>query len=72
MVRLEERDPCSAKGSKTLTPRLASLKWADASLRRADQFAEPVLSFVEEIKQGPPTDKSVPPLGQTGGVGLWE
>ena len=52
------------KGPKPLTPRLASLKRTDASLRRADQLAP--------LKQGPPGDESVPPLGQTAGVGTWE
>ena len=47
-----------------LTPRPASLKRTDASLGRAVQLAT--------LKQGPPTDESVPHLGQTAGVGPWE
>ncbi|MDH3769981.1 MAG: hypothetical protein OET79_03205 [Nitrospirota bacterium] len=50
------------KSPKPLTPRLVSLERTDASLRRADQLAP--------LKQGPPTDESVPPLGQTAGVEL--
>ena len=49
------------KEPKPLTPRLASLERTDASLKRADQLAP--------LKQGPPADESVPPLGQTAGVG---
>ena len=60
------------KAPKPLTPRPASWERTDASLRRADQLAEPVLSFVEGLKQGPPADESVRPLGQTAGVGPWE
>ena len=52
------------KAPKPVTPRLASLERTDASLRRADQLAP--------LEQGPPADESVPPLGQTAGVGLWE
>jgi len=59
------------KDPKPLTPHLASLKRMDASLRRADQLVESILSFAEGLKQGPPDDKSVPPLGQTAGVGTW-
>ncbi len=51
------------KAPKPLTPRLVSLERTDASLRRADQLAP--------LKQGPPADESVPPLGQTAGVGPW-
>jgi len=36
---------------------------------RAGQLAEPVLSLAEGLKQDPPIDESVPPLGQTAGVG---
>ncbi|MCW5784595.1 MAG: hypothetical protein KIT39_14890 [Nitrospirales bacterium] len=43
----------------------------DVSLWKADQLAEPVLSFIEGLKQGPPPDESIPPLGQTVGVGQW-
>jgi hypothetical protein len=60
------------KAQKPLTPHLASLERRAASLRKADQLAEPVLSFVEGLKQGPPADESVPPLGQTAGVGAGE
>jgi len=51
-----------------LTPRPASSNAANASLRRADQFAEPGLSLAEGLKQGPPADESVPPLDQTAGI----
>ena len=50
-----EKDP------KPLTPRLALLKRRDANFRRADQLAP--------LEQGPPSDESVPPLGQRAGVG---
>jgi len=52
------------KVPKPLTPRLASLERTDVSLGRAVQLAS--------LKQGPPADESVPPLGQTAGVGPWE
>ncbi|HBP89054.1 MAG TPA: hypothetical protein DD706_15310 [Nitrospiraceae bacterium] len=52
------------KVPKPLTPPLASLEGEDDSLRRADQLAP--------LKQGPPTDKSVPHLGQPAGDGPWE
>ena len=52
------------KAPKPLTPRLVALERTDASLRRADQLAP--------LKQGPPADKSVPPLDQTAGVEIWE
>ena len=55
-----------------MTPRLASWEGRDASLSRADQFAESILSYVEGLTQGPPADESVPPLGQTAGVEPWE
>jgi hypothetical protein len=42
----------------------ASFNGTDANLRRAGQLAT--------LKQGPPVDESVPPLGQTAGVGTWE
>jgi hypothetical protein len=45
------------KAPKPVTPRLASLE-------RTDQLAP--------LKQGPPADESVPPLGQAAGVGPWE
>ena len=51
------------KAPKPLTPHLALLEGTDASLRRADQLAP--------LKQGPPAEESVPPLGQTAGVGPW-
>jgi hypothetical protein len=57
------------KSPKPLMPRLASLERMDASLRRADQLAESILSFVEGLTQGPLADESVPPLGQPAGVG---
>ncbi len=47
-----------------LTPRLASWERPDANLRRAGQLAP--------LKQGLPTAESVPPVGQTAGVGPWE
>ena len=60
------------KAPKPVTPRLASWEEMDASLRRAVQLAEPVLSLIEGLTQGPPADESVPPLGQTAGVEPWE
>ena len=51
----------SAKGPKTIDAPSGSWERTDASLRRADQLAP--------LKQGPPNAKSVPPLGQTAGVG---
>jgi hypothetical protein len=48
------------KGPKPMTPRLASIDRMDANLRRTDQLAP--------LKQGPPAEESVPPLGQTAGV----
>jgi len=39
------------------------------AMRRAGQLAEFVLSVVEGLKQGPPEDESIPPLGQPAGVG---
>ena len=59
------------KGPKPLTPRLASWEGRDASLRRAAQLAEPVLSLIEGLTQGPPADENVPPVGQTAGVEPW-
>ena len=44
-----------------MTPRLASLDRTDASLRRADQLAEFILSLAEGLKQGSPAAQSVPP-----------
>jgi len=52
------------KAPKPMTPRLALLEGTDAKLKRADQLAP--------LKQGPQTDESVPPLGQTAGVESWE
>ncbi|HBP90539.1 MAG TPA: hypothetical protein DD706_22955 [Nitrospiraceae bacterium] len=49
------------RAPKPVTPRLAFLEGTDASIQRADQLAEPVLSFGEGLKQGPPPDKSVFP-----------
>ncbi len=60
------------KDPKPLTPRLASWERPDANLRRAGQLAERVLSLIEGLKQGLPTAESVPPVGQTAGVGPWE
>ena len=65
---VEQMDPITVALFEThhtlVTPRLASLERTDASLRRADQLAP--------LKQGPPADEGVPPLGQTAGVGPWE
>ena len=55
LLFFREKDP------KPLTPRLASLERTYANLQRADQLAP--------LTQGPPADMSVPPLGQTAGVG---
>ena len=53
------------KAQKPMAPRPASIKKRrDARLRRADQLAP--------LIQGPPADESVPPLGQTAGVGADE
>jgi len=52
------------KAPKPLTPRLALLEGTDANLRRADQLAP--------LTHGPLVDESIPPLGQTAGVGPWE
>ena len=49
------------KDPKPLTPRLASLERTNANFRRAGQLAG--------LTQGPPAEESVPPLGQTEGVG---
>ena len=59
------------KAPKPVTPRLASWEEMDASLRRAVQLAESILSYVEGLTQGPPADESVTPLGQTAGVESW-
>jgi hypothetical protein len=73
MMRLEKGNLCVEQNApKPLTPRRTSWEQRDASLRRADQLAEPVLSLVEGVKQGPPTKDSVPLLGQTAGVGAGE
>ncbi len=50
------------KDPKPWTPRLASSEGTDANLGKADQLAEPVLSFVVGLKQGPPGNESVLPL----------
>ena len=47
------------KDPKPVTPRQASSNGTDASLRRADQLAELVLSLIEGLKQGLPDDQSV-------------
>lgn len=51
-----------------MTPSLATSDRADASIRRAAQLAEPVLSFVEGLGQGLPIGSSVRPRGQEAGV----
>jgi len=64
---VEQKDPITVALFEThhtpVTPRLAALERTDASLWRAGQLAP--------LKQGPPADESVPPLGQTAGVGPW-
>jgi hypothetical protein len=55
------------KDPKPLTPRSASLDWADAG-KRAGQLARPALSFVEGLRQGPQVDKSVHNRDRTAGV----
>jgi hypothetical protein len=62
-MRLEERDHCCGgeSGQNHCRPVWPHLKSRDANLRRADQLAW--------LKQGPPADKSVPPVGQPTGVG---
>ena len=59
-----------AKGPKTIDAP-SGLIGADGrqAARRADQLPEPVLSFIEGLKQGPPAEESVPPMCQTAGVG---
>jgi hypothetical protein len=47
------------KDPKPLTPRSASLDWADAG-KRAGQLARPALSFVEGLRQGPPRKRASP------------
>jgi len=68
-----QKDPTTVALFEThhaiVTSHLASWERTDARLRRAGQLAEPVLSLAEGLKQGPPIDESVPPLGQTAGVG---
>jgi len=65
---VRQKDPIKVALFEThqalLTPRLASWERTDANLRRAGQLAP--------LKQGPPTDESVPPVGQPAGVGPWE
>ncbi len=51
-----------------MTPCLAASDRANASLGRAAQLAEPVLSFVEGLRQGLPMDESIRPKGQSAGV----
>ena len=53
-----------AKGPKTIDAPFGLIGAEDASLRRADQLAP--------LKQGPPGQESVPPLGQTVGVSAEE
>lgn len=60
------------KVPKPCAPHLASLERTDVNLKRADQLAEPVLSLVDGVKQGPPTKESVPSLGRTAGFGAGE
>ena len=69
LMRLEERNLCvEQKPPKPVTNRLVLLDRTDASLRRADKLAEPDLSLVEGLIQGPPVEESIHPLGQTAGV----
>jgi hypothetical protein len=61
----QDRPFVSAKVAKTIdAPVRPQLERMDASLRRADQLAR--------LKQGPPAEKSVPPMGQTADVGAGE
>jgi hypothetical protein len=46
MVRLEERDPCLAKGPKTTSAQISHMNRADAGNGGADQLAG--------LRQGPP------------------
>jgi len=49
---------------KPVTPPCpASSDWTDAKHGKTAQLAEPVLSFVEGFRQGPPNTKSVRTLG---------
>jgi len=72
LVRLVERNLCvepkEPNNGRALrdaafivSPRSASLERTYANLQKADQLAP--------LTQGPPVDGSVPPLGQTAGVG---
>ena len=40
--------------------------------RKAAQLAESILNYAEGLKQGQTIFKSVPPEGQTAGVGHWD
>ena len=51
-----EKDP------KPLTPCSVISDWTDANFGRADQLAESILSYVEGLKQGPPTFEEHPPI----------
>ena len=53
------------KATKPLTPRLAALERTDASQPKegGPTRGACVLSLLEGLKQGPPADESVPPLG---------
>jgi len=62
----------SGKCPKTIDAQSASFNGTDGNLRRAGQLTESILSHIEGLKQGPPVDESVLPLGQTAGVGTWE
>ncbi len=54
-----------AKGPKTIDAQSGLMgSGGTPSFRRASQLAP--------LKQGPPAEKSVPPLDQTAGVELWE
>jgi hypothetical protein len=62
---------CGAKGPKTNDAPSGLIGWDWRRLRSADQLAESVLSFVEGLRQGPPSDKSVHPHGRAAGIGPW-
>jgi hypothetical protein len=68
LMRLEERNHCvEKKAPKPFSPRSAPFNRADAGNGRAAQLARPALSFVEGLRQGPPLDLSVSPVGRSAG-----
>lgn len=62
MVPIEERDPSSAKGHKPIPSRSAACNRADACNGGVAQLAG--------LRQGPPLDLSVSPVGLPAGGGI--